>query len=268
MTFWMRSGWNLVLGYDPATGKLFQVKNEPAPTPPQAGGRGGGRGGRGGGAPPTTQQIEEQRARYEQQLARFNASKLNPDPGTYNLPTIQGGAETAIEMTALLNDPTWSKMWSQYCRLGHADAETLQRDRQTGNEGADASLVGEAGGGLGIGGRRLAAYAYFVTKNPAFAQRAIEGMGRPPVRPQRIEGNESLNPLDEAQGVSTNDMAQSSLNDIAVLSMCADQLPTEAPPPEQFGRGRGGRGGRGARGGGAPQQEQEQQAPAEQQPGQ
>lgn len=219
MTFWTRSGWNLVLGYDPATGKLYQVKNQPFST--------------------VRNMTQEQ----------FDTLKTNPQPGNYNLPTIQGGAETAIEMTGLLNDPTWAKMWSQYCRIGLGDAETLKRDRDTGAEGADGSLVGEVGNSIGV--RRLAAYAYHVTKNPAFAQRAIAGMGGPPVTPQRFEGAEALNPLDMAQGVSTNDMAQASLNDIAVLAMCADQLPKEVPANEGGRRG-GGRGGaRGGRGGGA-----------------
>jgi hypothetical protein len=84
MPYWMRSGKNLVMGYDYATGKLYQV---------------------------------------------------NDQAGTYNLPTIQGGAEVAFELTDLLNEPEWTKMWLQYCRLGSAPGSVLIRDKKTGTEG-------------------------------------------------------------------------------------------------------------------------------------
>jgi hypothetical protein len=62
----------------------------------------------------------------------------------------------------------------------------------------------------------------------------------------RVEGPLVLNPVDEAPRISTNGAAQSGLSAIEILEMCADQLPTEIPPPEQLPgtRGRGGRGGR------------------------
>ena len=202
MSYWMRSGQNLVVGYDPATSKLYQVSDR---------------------------------------------------PGTYNLPTIQGGAEVAFELVDLMNNSTWTKIWLQYCRLGSAPAEVLLKDKETGNEGADASMMGEQGGASSQGTPRLAAYAYFKTKNPAFAQRAIQvlaargGRGGGPA--QHIEGPEVLNPVDEAPGVSTNEAAQSSLTAIEILELCADQLPVEPPPPDATGGGfGGGRGGRGARG--------------------
>lgn len=195
MPFWMRTGRNLVMGYDPATGKLYQV---------------------------------------------------NDQPGAYNLPTIQGGAEVAFELTDLLNDPTWTKMWLQYCRLGTAPAEVLTRDKETGQEGADASLLGEQGGPNSQGTPRLAAYAYYKTKNPAFAQKALAGLlnlrGLSTITNARlVTGPETLNPVYEAPGISTNDAAQSSLMMIEILELCADRLPTEAPvfpPPPQFGGGR------------------------------
>lgn len=205
MTFWMRSGPDLVVGYDPATSKLFQVSNV---------------------------------------------------PGDYNLPTIQGGGEVAFELTDLLNEPTWTKIWLQYCRLGKASAELLLKDKETGTEGADASLVGERGGNS-QGTARLAAYVYHKTKIPAFGQRAVSLMnyGNPDYTTRRIDGAEVLNPLDEAGGVSTNTTAQSSLMDIEILEMCKDILPTErlAPVGRGGGGGRGGRGGAGfgPRGGGA-----------------
>ncbi|MBN1973366.1 MAG: hypothetical protein JW787_06985 [Sedimentisphaerales bacterium] len=186
MPYGMRTGRNLVMGYDPETGKLYQVDNT---------------------------------------------------PGTYNLTTIQGGAEVAFELTDLLDDPTWEKLWLQYCRLGNAPGEVLLRDKETGTEGADASMVGEQGGSNSQGTARLAAYAYYKTKNPAFAERAIRGIGygRIDYNASRIEPPAVLNPVDEAPGVSTNTAAQSSLMDIEILEMVKDRLPTEAPQPQPTG---------------------------------
>ncbi|HWA09811.1 MAG TPA: Tat pathway signal sequence domain protein [Opitutaceae bacterium] len=187
MPYWMRSGRNLVMGYDPATGKLYQT---------------------------------------------------NPELGSYNLPTIQGGAEVAFELTDLLNNPTWTKMWLQYCRLGAAPADVILRDKETGTEGADGSLVGEQGGSNSQGTPRLSAYAYYRTKDAAYAPRAIRAISN--IRTyatHKVEGPESLNPVDEVIGASTNDAAQSSLMAIEILELCKDQLPANPLPPEEPGRG-------------------------------
>ena len=187
MTYWMRSGRNFVVGYDPATGRMYQ---------------------------------------------------LDDHPGVYNLTTIQGGAEVAFELTGLLDNPVWTKIWSQYCRLGSADAAVLLKDKETGTEGADASMMGEQGGDMSQGTPRLAAYAYYQTRNPAFAQWAIRALaarvGRELVS-RHIEGAEVLNPVDEAPGLSTNDAAQSSLTAIEILELCADQMPAKRPPQDETG---------------------------------
>ncbi|MGN6369674.1 MAG: exo-rhamnogalacturonan lyase family protein [Phycisphaerae bacterium] len=190
MSWWMRSGEHLVVGYDYHTGRMFQVAQE---------------------------------------------------PGKYNLATIQGGAEVAFQLTPLLGSDEWTKMWSQYCRLGSANAEILKKDQQTGAEGADATLMGEQGGINSQGTPRLAAYAYHLTKVPAYAQfaiRAIERFNQNTYTTRRVEAPESLNPFDEAPRVSTNSTAQESLTAIEVLELCADQLPREMPassPPGQRG---------------------------------
>ena len=115
-------------------------------------------------------------------------------------------------------------------------------DRTTGNEGADAQYVETA-----QGGPRLAAYAYAETKNPAYAQRAIAALSRARgATPRLVSGPESLTPVHESPGLSTNDAAQTSLTVIEILALCADALPNELPAaPEGGGSGRGGRSGRG-----------------------
>ncbi len=164
-------------------------------------------------------------------------------PVNYNLSTIQGGAQVMFELIPLLGREDWAKAWLQYCRLGSAPADVLDKDRTTGTEGADGRYVESA-----QGGPRLAAYAYAHTKNPAFAHKAIAALSRArAAEPRLVSGAESLNPVHEAPGVSTNDAAQTSLTLIEILELCGDALPNELPAPDPntgFGRGRGGRGNR------------------------
>ena len=185
MPLGLRTGRNLVFGYDPATGKLYQLSDE---------------------------------------------------PGTYNLATIMGGAEVVFELNAMLDDPTWHKLWLQYCRLYSAPKDTIIRDMKTGTEGNDAAFVRDG---------RLGAYVYRETRNPAFMKAAIDsllatgrGAGRGGLR--RVEGSAVLNPVDEGLG-GTNGAAQNGLETITMLGMVGDQLPAEFPPVDPAARGRGGR---------------------------
>lgn len=202
MPLGMRSGGELVFGYDPATGKLYQLNNE---------------------------------------------------VGTYNLATIMGGAEVAFELGLVLDDPRWHKLWNQYCRLYSAPREAIQRDMQTGEEGLNAQYVRDG---------RLAAYVYHQTKAPAFRDNAVNallrtgrggggrggGEGGRGGAPRRIEGSETLNPIDEGPS-NTNGAAQNGLETIAMLGMVGSELPAEFPAQIPGEAGRGGRSGRGARGG-------------------
>jgi hypothetical protein len=133
--------------------------------------------------------------------------------GTYNLATIMGGAELMFELNLSIDDPAWKKVWADFC----------------------------AESGASISAGKLEAYAYSVTKNPDLAQRALAsvrgGGGRGVAL---VTGPNVLKPMND--GAGTNGAAQSGLNAIAVLELCADVLPTAAPA----GGGRGARGGRGA----------------------
>jgi hypothetical protein len=149
-------------------------------------------------------------------------------PVNYNLATIQGGAQVMFELVPLLGREDWSRAWLQYSRLGGAPAEVLDKDRVTGTEGANAEFVESA-----QGGPRLAAYAYAQTRNPAYAKRAVAALARYRGADQRLVGGvDSLNPVHEAAGVSTNDAAQSGLSIIEILALCGDALPNELPPVE------------------------------------
>jgi len=179
MPFGLRTGKNLVMGFDPKTGELFQ---------------------------------------------------LDDQVGEYNLATIMGGAEFVFEMNESVDHQGWQKAWLQYCRLYRAPKDVVIADMTSGTEGADASYVRDG---------RMAAYVYMKTGNEAFAQRAVRGLGGRggPTVTQPVEGPQVLNPIEEAPRVSTNSTAQSCLETIAILGMCADQVPQTAPPQDEGGRG-------------------------------
>ncbi|HEY4382370.1 MAG TPA: hypothetical protein VGN01_18615 [Acidobacteriaceae bacterium] len=157
----------------------------------------------------------------------------DPDPTTkalapmnYNLATIQGGAEVMFELVPLLGRKDFENAWLEMCRIGNASAAVYDKDKTTGNEGADASLVVP-----GQSGPRLAAYAYAKTKNKAFAEKAIAGLlgqGAGIANPHLLSGADSLRPVEEDPRMSTNEAAQTGLQAIEILELCKDQLPTAA----------------------------------------
>jgi hypothetical protein len=164
---------------------------------------------------------------------------LGEDPfGAYNLQVIQGGAEVALEVNQLIDNPGWKKVFLQYCRLTNAPKGVVAKDMRTGDEGNNGEYAG---------GGRLAAYAYLETKNSAFAKRATLGpnggysMWSDMYKARTVNGPAVLNRIEETPTMSTNSVAQSSLNMIEVLEMCAGQLPEEAPsePPRNRFQRRG-----------------------------
>lgn len=139
-----------------------------------------------------------------------------------------------LELNQLIDHPGWKKAWLQYCRLTNAPEDVVARDMKTGTEGSDGHYAG---------GGRLAACAYMETKNPSFAERATSGpnggygMRSGMYRTQKVDGPNVLNPIEEVPGISTNSVAQSSLNMIELLQMCKDHLPVDVPPPQAGRRG-------------------------------
>ncbi|MGA2266859.1 MAG: Tat pathway signal sequence domain protein [Bryobacteraceae bacterium] len=134
--------------------------------------------------------------------------------GTYNLTTIQGGAEVVFELNSLIDHAGWKKAWNQYCRLHGAPKDVVAKDMTTGSEGADGQYARG----------RLAAYAYMETRNPAFAKRASSGLRLARFATTSVKGPAVLNPLEEVPGLSTNGTAQGCLEAIEVLEMCGDQM--------------------------------------------
>lgn len=150
--------------------------------------------------------------------------QLSDEAGEYNLATIQGGGEVALELSQIIDHDNWHKLWLQYCRLYYAPEKVLLKDMKTESEGEKAAYTRPD---------RLAAYAYMKTGNPAFAEKALERIitrgGGGSLAVEQIEGPHVLNPVDEVPWVNTNSTAQWSLNAIEILEMCAGQLPEELP---------------------------------------
>ncbi len=151
-----------------------------------------------------------------------------PLPASYNLATIMGGGEVMFELVPLLGRRDFEKAWAQYCRIGGAPAEVLEKDKTTGSEGADARyILAEQSG------PRLAAYAYAHTKSPAFAEKAVAGLfarGGGYAKPKMLAGPDVAKPTEEALEVNTNEAAQTGLTTIEILELCKDHLPTEVQP--------------------------------------
>jgi hypothetical protein len=170
----LKSGKNLVFGYDPKTGKLYQVSAE---------------------------------------------------VGSYNLATIQGGAQVVFELNEFFDHAGLAKNVAAVLPLGSAPAAVLTRDQETGAEGPGGPLPRRAGR-ASQGTPRLAAYAYWKTRNPVCARAATASLGRiafgagRPAR-ERVEGPLALNAFDEAPRVGTNGAAQSGLTAIEILELCA-----------------------------------------------
>src|SRR5262249_25014141 len=156
--------------------------------------------------------------------------QLSDEAGQYNLATIMGGAEVGFELDLMLDDERWQKLWLQYCRLNNAPKEVIVKDMTTGTEGNDASYVRDG---------RLASFVYLKTKNPAFMKVGGNALlascpGRRNEDIGRVEGPESLKPVDESGLAGTNGAAHNGLTTIISLGMVGDRLPPEFSPQDAF----------------------------------
>lgn len=157
-----------------------------------------------------------------------------PDPATkkfgpanYNLATIQGGAEVMFELVPLLGRKDFEAEWLRLCRIGNAPAEVWDKDKTTGDEGADGKYIVP-----GQGAPRLAAYAYSKTNNATFAKEAITRLlelAAGVATPHTVSGPESLHPVEEDVRVSTNDASQTGLETIEILELLPGELLPTGP---------------------------------------
>ncbi|QKJ30238.1 Tat pathway signal sequence domain protein [Mucilaginibacter mali] len=157
------------------------------------------------------------------------------DIGSLHLATLMGGMEAFYELTPLLNNKDFNRLYLQYCSLYGAPKEEVQAAL-----GPEVKItLGETAGDYA----RQPAYVYYITKDVKYAKRAWDqflpnGQGRPgmPVGmgrgngsgkfdSQPLSGPSVIKPLNEIRNVSTNSTSQWCLNAIELLALAGDQLP-------------------------------------------
>lgn len=146
--------------------------------------------------------------------------------GSAHLSVLMGGPEVAFELSHLLKDKKWNKLWMQFCKLYAAPKEEIEKEF-----GKSVEL-----GNPGSWYARLPAYYAKVTGDKSYAARAWDEFLNARARyyhtdftMQKFEGIQSLQPLYEVRGVSTNNTAQWCLNAIELLQLVGDQLPEDNP---------------------------------------
>ncbi|MGA3287012.1 MAG: DUF6250 domain-containing protein [Bacteroidota bacterium] len=147
------------------------------------------------------------------------------DIGSAHLSVLMGGPEVAFELSHLLKNKKWDKLWMQFCRIYAAPKEEIQK------EFGKAVELGNPGSWYA----RLPAYYAKVTGDKAYAARAWDEFLNPRARyypdftMHKFEGIQSLQPVHEVRGASTNNTAQWCLNAIELLQLVGDQLPEDNP---------------------------------------
>lgn len=144
------------------------------------------------------------------------------DVGSAHLAVLMGGPEVAFELANLLNDKKWNKLWFQFCRLYAAPEQEIEKEL-----GVKAEL-----GKPGAWYSRLSAYWYKQSGDEKYAKRAWDmfmesqrGQWKTSFDTQTFDGVQSLAPVKEVRGVSTNHTAQWCLNAIELLELVGDQIP-------------------------------------------
>jgi len=148
------------------------------------------------------------------------------DIGHSHLSVLMGGPEVAFELTHLLQDKKWDKLWMQFCKLYAAPVKEIEKEF-----GKTVEL-----GDPGPWYARLPAFYAKETGDKTYAKKAWDAFLNVGARRyqtnfemQKFDGIESLQPVYEIEGVSTNNTAQWCLNAIEILKLVGDQLPEDSP---------------------------------------
>ncbi len=157
----------------------------------------------------------------------YKLYRLNDDDiGSAHLSVLMGGPEVAFELTHLLQNKKWDKLWMQFCKLYAAPKEEIEKEF-----GRDVKL-----GDPGSWYARLPAYYANVTGDKTYSARAWDEFFNAKARyyhtdfnMQKFNGIESLQPVYEVRGVSTNNTAQWCLNAIELLQLVGNELPEDNP---------------------------------------
>lgn len=146
-------------------------------------------------------------------------------PQASHLSAVFGLAEICAELIALTDIPAFEKAWLQYCELYNASPEEQQAALGTG--------LGKLN--LQQAHARLTAFAARRKQDNRLAARAWKefyeggaGIRKPIPSVQHLVGPEVLNPVDEADNISTNAVAQWGLTALMLLGFIGPSLPDDA----------------------------------------
>lgn len=145
--------------------------------------------------------------------------QLNDTLGAIHLSILMGGPEMVNELTGLLQDKNFDRLWLQFCKLYGASQDDIKKEfGKNGNLGA---LQGDYA--------RMPAYFAYVSKDTAYAAKAWNLFLSPRTANnfewKLINGTNTVKPLQEVPLISTNSTAQWCLNAIQLLEMIGDKLP-------------------------------------------
>ena len=138
-----------------------------------------------------------------------------------HLSSVFGLAEICAELIQTFEMPEFEKAWVQYCELYNATPEEQK------------AVLGESLTKLNLkqGHSRLTAFASARKKDKRLAERAWAefyggeaGIKKPVLKVTHLTGPLVLNPIDEAEGVSTNGVAQWGLAAIQCLAFAGNEL--------------------------------------------
>lgn len=158
------------------------------------------------------------RAGYEQDSGHLH-NMTGEQVAASHLNSVFGAVEIFAELITLTGQQDFEKAWLSYCTLFNADKETQKRALGMPHGGSTVLRVGHS---------RLTAYAAWRTGDAALARRAWSEFFDQPLKPLRtvaLHGPDVLNPIQEAEGISTNDAAQWGLAAIQNLALIGDYLP-------------------------------------------
>jgi len=149
------------------------------------------------------------------------------DIGYSHLSVLMGGPEVAFELTSLLDNKKWDKLWLQFCKLYGQSVETIEKEFGKRVKLGDPDLWYA----------RLPAYYAKTTGKVDWAEKAWDDFLRKSARERDytnfdmklMDKPEILKPVYEVEGVSTNNTAQWCLNAIELLELIGDQIPEDHP---------------------------------------
>ena len=147
------------------------------------------------------------------------------DIGYSHLSVLMGGPEVAFELSPLLENEKWDKLWLQFCKLYGQPVDTIEKEFGKRVKLGDPDLWYA----------RLPAYYAKTTGEADWAEKAwddfLKKSGRESVytnfNMKLLKKPELLSPVYEVQGVSTNNTAQWCLNAIELLELVGDQIPDD-----------------------------------------